>query len=71
MAFFIPPQDLADRMAHTTGLFLAAVALLFVVSADVPKMNHSTSLDNVIFMTVLLLVVTCAHFVVEERVLLA
>ena len=58
-------------MAHTTGLFLAAVALLLVVSADVPKMNHSTSLDNVIFMTVLLLVVTCAHFVVEEHALLA
>ena len=45
----LPPEELASRLANVHTAFIAAFALLFVVAEQVPRVNHLTIIDYVIF----------------------
>ena len=52
---FLPVTSLTDRMANTFTMFLAAFALLYVVGDTVPPLDCLTTIDRVIFHTLLVL----------------
>jgi len=47
-AFMIPSEDLSDRLAHVTTLFLTAVAYQLVVSSSLPNLEYMTLMDKYI-----------------------
>lgn len=48
---FLPVSSLADRMANTFTMFLAAFALLYVVGDTMPPLECLTTIDRIIFHT--------------------
>jgi len=46
--FFLPPSDFADRTNILVTLFLATVALTFVINSNLPKISYNTTLDTYI-----------------------
>jgi hypothetical protein len=67
LGLFIPGQELADRLAHSTTLFLAAMALIYVVADDLPKTPYQTAVDRNITVTLVLLMTTAVFAVVAHE----
>ena len=55
LVFFIEPHLLADRIANTFTMFLAAYALLYVVGEHVPHVDFLTIVDRIILVTLAVL----------------
>eukprot|EP00038_Savillea_parva_P012031 m.201733 g.201733 ORF g.201733 m.201733 type:complete len:425 (+) comp21527_c0_seq1:248-1522(+) len=51
-ALSIPDDDIASRLAHVMTGFLAATALQFVISSEVPKVNDITVVDRLVLVTI-------------------
>ena len=47
----LPPDQLSSRLANVHTAFIASFALLFVVAEQVPRVNHLTIIDHVIFLS--------------------
>ena len=54
--FVLPAEDMTGRMSINVTLFLAAVALNFVVSGSIPKLSYMTAFDWFMVESYLLLV---------------
>lgn len=55
LVHLIEPHLLADRIANTFTMFLAAFALLYVVGEHVPHVDFLTTIDRLIFVTLAVL----------------
>jgi len=60
MIFAFDVTDYADRMNASTTMFLAAMAFLYVISAELPKVGYLTKMDYCIMFEMLaqILVIT-------------
>jgi len=68
LGFSMNVSDVNDRVAHSSGLLLATVGLLYVVSVEVPKTKYQTVIDKIIFLTILMLALTAIHAVVDHTI---
>jgi len=66
-AFFVGPDELANRLGLSITLFLTAVAFHFVVSADLPKIAYATRLDKLLAFMYCLLFATAVEHVIANR----
>eukprot|EP01137_Pigoraptor_chileana_P012748 Opistho-2@65442 len=57
LAFFLPPDDLPDRLAVVMTLILAAVAFKFVITSYLPKVPYVTLLDTYVIIAFVFLAV--------------
>lgn len=65
-SFMIDREDIGDRLAHVTTLFLTAVAFQFVVSSSLPQIDYMTLLDKYILaMNMYILVVMGVMTLIE------
>ena len=68
---FLPTTELADRLDGAFTMFLAAIALLYVVGDLVPRVDFLTTIDRMIFITLGMLlwlgVESAAVYYGEER----
>ena len=68
---FLPTTELADRLNGAFTMFLAAIALLYVVGDLVPRVDFLTTIDRMIFITLGMLlwlgVESAAVYYGEER----
>lgn len=67
MLGFCAQQDLGDHLSYISGLFLAAVASIYIVSCDLPRLMYQTALDRLIMVTVITLTATAVHAVVGSQ----
>ena len=56
VAFFFEYGDLEARLNHVTTLLLSTFALVFVISAELPKTDFMTKIDYIITTTMVVLV---------------
>lgn len=47
----VPPQDIQDRMNGMFTLFLAAFALLYVITDHLPRLDFLTAIDKAVYLT--------------------
>jgi hypothetical protein len=66
-AFFVSPDEIADRLGLSITLFLTAVAFHFVVSADLPKIAYATRLDKLLAFMYCLLFATAVEHIISNR----
>lgn len=53
--FYMPPDNMSDRMSTLLTLFLAGVAFLFVVNDKLPRIPYLTIMDQVIIFSFIML----------------
>ena len=58
---FLPTTELADRLNGAFTMFLAAIALLYVVGDHVPRVDFLTTIDRMIFITLGMLLWSCGN----------
>lgn len=63
----LPLEDLASNLSHSSTLFLSAVALLYVVQAELPKTQYQTAVDRIILNTMYILGLSCFVAVAAYR----
>jgi len=52
--FAFMPNELADRTAISTTMFLATCALLYVIGAELPKISHLTPIDYLVISSLMI-----------------
>ena len=61
--FFFMPNELGDRLAISTTMFLATCALLYVIGAELPKISNLTPIDYLVntslFIQLAIVAVSC------------
>ena len=65
MGFFL--GTLGERLSNNVSLFIAAMALLYVVGQDLPHTTFLTAIDRIVLVTLSLIFVTSIHFILLWR----
>jgi hypothetical protein len=68
LSFFYPLELIGERLAHIVTLFISAFALLFVISAELPKTEYQTAIDRVVLVVTSKLALTACLSVVIFQV---